>query len=33
MTEVVASEKRTMVDELVELHGCIRHHAAWLLRM
>ena len=22
-----------MLDELVELHGCARHHAGWLLRM
>ena len=26
------AEKSAMLDEFVELHGCTRHHAGWLLR-
>ena len=26
-------QKAAMLDEFVELHGCTRHHAGWLLRM
>ena len=26
-------QKKAMLDEFVELHGCTRHHAGWLLRM
>ena len=26
-------QKAAMLDEFVELHGCTRHHARWLLRM
>ena len=26
-------QKSAMLDEFVELHGCTRHHAGWLLRM
>ena len=26
-------QKKAMLDEFVEMHGCTRHHAGWLLRM
>ena len=26
-------QKTAMLDEFVELHGCTRHHAGWVLRM
>ena len=26
-------QKKAMLDEFVELHGCTRHYAGWLLRM
>ena len=26
-------QKAALLDEFVQMHGCTRHHAAWVLRM